>query len=378
LNAKSVLDFKVRAKSWMFDQALPIWWRVGADHDRGGFHEVIGHDGVAVNRDRRARVQARQVYVYATAGAMGWDGPWREAVAHGLDFFLTHYRRPDGLFRTKVRPGGAPADETVMLYDQAFALFAMAMAYKVLPERAALAAEARGLLLQIKAQLALPSGGYIEGAPPQPYQSNPHMHMFEAMLAWSEVDDDPLWPAQADAIAELCLSRFIDAETGALREFFDADWRPAQGLDGRIIEPGHQFEWAWLLIHWGRLRGRQDALKAAARLYDIGLAHGLDRQRGVAIMQLLDDFSIHDPIARLWPQTEWLKASLALADVYPDHQIYADQITAAVKGLWLYLDTPMPGLWWDRLRPDGGFVDEPAPASSFYHIACAIAELERG
>jgi mannose-6-phosphate isomerase len=49
-----------------------------------------------------------------------------------------------------------------------------------------------------------------------------------------------------------------------------------------------------------------------------------------------------------------------------------------VKGLWLYLDTPVPGLWWDRLRPDGGFVDEPAPASSFYHIACAIAELERG
>jgi hypothetical protein len=27
------------------------------------------------------------------------------------------------------------------------------------------------------------------------------------------------------------------------------------------------------------------------------------------------------------------------------------------------------------LRPDGSFVHEPAPASSFYHLVCAIGEL---
>ena len=52
----------------------------------------------------------------------------------------------------------------------------------------------------------------------------------------------------------LALTRFIDPETGVLREFFDADWRAPGGEDG-LVEPGHQFEWAWLLQRWGRLRG---------------------------------------------------------------------------------------------------------------------------
>jgi len=62
----------------------------------------------------------------------------------------------------------------------------------------------------------------------------------------------------------------------------------------------------------------------------------------------------------------------AAAPADPD---LADQIAKAAAALQLYLDTPAPGLWWDRLEPSGRFIDEPAPASSFYHIVCAIAEL---
>ena len=47
----------------------------------------------------------------------------------------------------------------------------------------------------------------------------------------------------------------------------------------------------------------------------------------------------------------------------------------AAQGLRRYLDTEVPGLWYDRLKPDGQFVQQSAPASSFYHIVCAIAEL---
>jgi len=255
----------------------------------------------------------------------------------------------------------------------------LAMAYRVLPERGELVVEARDLLGQIQTALALPSGGFVESTPDRPYQSNPHMHLFEAMLAWREADADPDrqrgWDAQADAIAELCLTRFIDAKTGALREFFDAEWAPAPGLEGQIVEPGHQLEWAWLLIRWARLRNRPDALAAAARLFEIGVGPGLDLDRGVALQQLLDDFSVHDPVARLWPQTEWLKAALAISAATPNDPALAAQVPKAVAALQLYLNTPVPGLWWDRLEPSGRFIDEPAPASSLYHIACAIAEL---
>jgi mannose-6-phosphate isomerase len=42
-----------------------------------------------------------------------------------------------------------------------------------------------------------------------------------------------------------------------------------------------------------------------------------------------------------------------------------------------YLQTPLHGLWYDTMDVDAKFIDQPAPASSFYHIVGAIAELER-
>lgn len=144
------------------------------------------------------------------------------------------------------------------------------------------------------------------------------------------------------------------------------------------MEPGHQFEWAWLLTRWAISRNRPDALQKAKRLFEIGEGHGLCPVRKVAVMALLDDFSVHDPLARLWPQTEWLKSAMLLAVITEgeERQAYLASAMRAVHALQLFLDVPLKGLWRDKLKADGSFVDEDAPASSFYHIVCAIYELE--
>ena len=74
------------------------------------------------------------------------------------------------------------------------------------------------------------------------FESNPHMHLMEACLAWAEIGKDTGWAQWATRLADLALHRFIRAGSGALGEAFAADWRPAPGLAGRIVEPGHQFE----------------------------------------------------------------------------------------------------------------------------------------
>ncbi|MEO6339212.1 MAG: AGE family epimerase/isomerase, partial [Caulobacteraceae bacterium] len=174
------------------------------------------------------------------------------------------------------------------------------------------------------------------------------------------------------------LACFIDADKGCLREAFDAEWRPAPGLDGRIVEPGHQFEWAWLLERWGRLRGDARALAAARRLFEVGQV-GVDRARGAAMDELLDDMSVHKAGARLWPQTEWIKAAMILSrapGIDPvARDAYRAEAAAALKALTGYLDPPIAGLWRDKMTLEGGFIDEPAPASSFYHIMAAAVEL---
>ncbi len=357
-------------KRWLFDDALPLWASKGADPATGAFEEAIGWDGEPVHAPLRARVQARQIYVFATAGALGWPGPWRERLEGGLAF-IARYRRPDGLYRTKVSRDGSPFDDTPVLYDQAFFLFAAATAARAIPDRAAeLEAGALAHLDVVESHFHHPAGGFREADGERPFQSNPHMHLLEAMLAWEALTGRRRWAEAADRIAGLCLTRFIDARSGALREFFDAAWSPAPGDPGRIVEPGHQFEWAWLLERWGDARSHVGARRAARRLFEIGVAHGVDERRGVAFNALDDCFTPLDSVARLWPQTERIKAALSLAEEDRDAQV-----AAACAGLQRYTEVTPQGLWRDRLKPDDTFVDEPAPASSFYHIVCALNEL---
>jgi mannose-6-phosphate isomerase len=367
-----LVQMRERLVNWLFHDALPIWWDVGADRTGGGFHEAIGLDGKPVLGERRARVQARQIFTYAVAGEMGWNGPWREAVRHGLDYYIGRYRRPDdGLFVNAMQADGSPSPTNPHLYEQAFALLAIATAGDP-----ALTPVADTVRERLSTDRRGAGGGYTGFADDRFFQSDPHMHLFEAALAWEQISSDPRWQALADEVAELCLAHFM-TPNGLLLEYFDATWAPATGLKGRLAWPGHQFEWAGLLERWALRRGREDVRRIARRLYRHGADHGIDPKRGVAVFELLDDLSVNDARARLWSQTEWLKAALILARPADgdERQRYLADAIAAAKALLLYFDTPVAGLWRDKLQADGSWVDEPAPASSFYHIIDALRVL---
>lgn len=362
-----------RARSfdqWIRLNALPVWATIGVDAD-GGFRETIELSGSVSGEFRRARVQTRQAYVYCAA-AVGWSGPWRSLVTRSLERFEATNLRADGLYRTRVSKDGAVLDDSAALYDQAFALFAFAAAAKAGIAPAMMAERAHALRDALSA-LRVPAGGWRETGD-HPYQANAHMHLLEACLAWEAIEPEGGWRQMADEIVGLARRAFIDAEGGFLREFFDAEWRPAAGDDGRLVEPGHQFEWAWLLTRWGRLRGDAWAAGAAARLYEIGV-RGVDDGRGVAIDSLNDDLSVRSDQARLWPQTERLKAALILAEESDGGRriLLLDDACKALAGLQRYLEPS--GLWRDKMRPDGSFVEEPAPASSLYHIMVAYEQM---
>lgn len=356
---------------WLKLGALPLWSRLGVGDD-GGFAEALDDDGVVVGDFRRARVQARQAYVFSLASEWGWGEGYAALAARGLARFAATNLRPDGLYRTRVAADGAVLDDTASLYDQAFVLLATATAAAagIEPERQRRTA---GRLVASLDSLRLAQGGWREAAG-HPFQANAHMHLLEAALAWEALEPDGPWAAIADAIVALARARFIDERDGFLREFFDETWRPAEGEAGRLVEPGHQFEWAWLLTRWARLRREPWAEAAARRLYACG-ERGLDAARGVAIDELDDALAPRSARARLWPQTEWLKAALILAETAEgdERRQLLDGAGRALRGLGRYLASS--GLWRDKLEADGRLDADPAPASSLYHIMAAGRQL---
>lgn len=360
---------------WLLSAAYPLWASQGFDKLHGGFHESLDSEARPAYEPRRIRVQLRQIYAFALAPSLGWGAATEGLVADGLEYVRRHYRRPDGLYRSVVTPEGASIDDRAFLYDQAFVLLALAESQRVLGRQPNLVAEATTLRHTLCARLKRSGAGFRSGdSEPLPLLANPHMHLLEAALRWTEISDDPGWWKLADEIVTLALHTFIDARTGALRERFAADWTPIGPEAGPVVEPGHQFEWAWLLLRWSH-NAAGDAVSSARRLIEIGEAHGV--RGNVAVNALTEDLEVSDGAARLWPQTERVKASVCLAKRIQDARLWL-QATSAVAALSRFLSTPMPGLWHDRLTPDGEFVPvvpPRSPASSFYHIVCAIAEL---
>jgi mannose/cellobiose epimerase-like protein (N-acyl-D-glucosamine 2-epimerase family) len=362
-----------RLLSWLIHDAYPVWATAGFDAVHRAFNERLIPGAALSDEPRRARVQTRQVYAYSRAAELGWRGDARPLVEAGLSFFTRHYLRADGLFHTLVAHDGRVRDDRAALYDQAFALLAMASAQEVLgaaPEIVTLGVQLRTRIME---RLHRAGGGFDSGIPQRtPLLSNPHMHLFEAALAWKQVSPDPGWTALADEICGLALTHFIDPHTGALAELFDANWQPLpETTPGQAIEPGHQFEWAWLLLCQDPTPGSATR-RAAERLFEIGENHGV--KGGIAINTLSADLRIKDPAARLWPQTERLKAAARLGALTGEERYWSSALGAA-QGLWRFLDHGARGLWHDKIDREGKFVAEPAPASSFYHIICAIAEF---
>lgn len=363
------------ARTWLFHHALPIWWHIGYDQASSCFHERVSLDGTPVMLARRIRVQARQTFAFAMAGRLGWTGPWRDAVEAGARVLLERGLRPDGGTVHSLDEAGRSLDVRRDLYDTAFVIFALAHAGAILQREEYLQA-ASSLVDWVYRNWSHPGGGLLEGELTQvpPRRQNPHMHMLEALLALHEATGDPLALKRASSIVELFATRFMSQRWGSVLEYFDESWSPAHGEEGRISEPGHNFEWSWLLDRYQRLSGI-DVSEAARRIYIHGEAYGVSSD-GYAFDEVWADGAVKTQTSRLWPLTERIKANIIRVETLRDPKAVS-HVAEAFDALMTYCDLPIPGLWRDRRRADGSFIDEAAPASSFYHIILAMSELIR-
>jgi mannose/cellobiose epimerase-like protein (N-acyl-D-glucosamine 2-epimerase family) len=361
-------------KVLMTAHALPLWAREGWDQTRGGFIERLDSEGRADQlASRRVRVQARQIYCFAKAAEIGWYPQGRELAMKGLDYLLAKAKSPDGRpgFVHLLDPDGAVLDPLRDAYDHAFVLLALSTAYQLSGDVQVLD-EVTSLVGFLDAHLRSPHGGFVEGIPATlPRRQNPQMHLFEAMIAAFDATRDPVYQNRAGDLFALFVANLYDARRQALGEYFEEDWSKIEPL---IVEPGHQAEWVWLLKGFERITGcptgryRSQLLSSALRYRD-GVT-------GCLIDEGDAEGNIRKSTRRLWPQTEIAKAWIAQAE--SGEQGAADEALAALARLHEhYLRHPVPGGWYDQFDRDNRSLVDTIPASSFYHIICAIVEAER-
>jgi mannose/cellobiose epimerase-like protein (N-acyl-D-glucosamine 2-epimerase family) len=356
---------------WLTDQAWPLWLEHGVDWQRGAFHEHLDPASLQCAASfRRLRVAARQTYVFSIAARSGIPHA-KEAVELGLDFLQGPARLPDGGFAWRFDLDNRPIDLTRDLYDHAFVLLAFSAAAEVAGADR-VRADAIALADHVAAQFVHPNGGYRESIPDtQPRRQNPHMHLFEALLAASDAFGGEPFFSYASGLAALFAARLFQPKEGALPEYFDEALAPRREAGRFVVEPGHHYEWIWLLHRYETAAAAMGvatdpAVKQAANsLFAFAERHGVNPSSGLVANSLWSDGTPSDFGFRLWPQTERLKA---LARLRPDG------VPAALDALKRHFAGVRPGLWIERMDAGGQAIAEPAPATSLYHLTAAFTD----
>jgi len=356
---------------WLTEHAWPLWLEHGIDWRRRAFHEHLDAASLQCRAPfRRLRVAARQTYVFSQAARH--DVPHaKEAVALGLDFLQGPARLPDGGFAWRFDLDNRPIDGTRDLYDHAFVLLAFSAAAEVVGADR-VRSDAVALVDHIATRFVHPAGGYRDSIPDtQLRRQNPHMHLFEALLAAGDAFGSERFFNCASELAALFIARLFQTKEGALPESFDEALAPRREAGRFAAEPGHHYEWIWLLHRYEAVAAAMGvatdpALKSAADcLFEFAERHGVNPSSGLVANGLWSDGMVSDGGFRLWPQTERLKA---VARRRPD------RVPSALEALKRHFAGVRPGLWIERMDATGHAIAEPAPATSLYHLTAAFTD----
>jgi mannose/cellobiose epimerase-like protein (N-acyl-D-glucosamine 2-epimerase family) len=345
------------------DVIVPLWQGPGWNADMALPYEALdaGHQPLAPQR-YRAMACARQLYLFSSL--IGQVPAAEERAAALFRSLQRHFHDAEhGGWFYSIDPHGAPLDQRKDLYTHAFILFACAHYWDKVREP--LVESVLNAALEVVAQRFATDDGLYEACLERDWSSldtgplqNPLMHLAEAFLATLSVREDA--GAQA-ALVKLCTAmhkRFIDPQTGVLME------KPLGAVDN-WFEPGHQFEWYFLLESSPLLRGSK--LHASLdRAFAFTEHLGVDPQTN-AVRAMLDlDGHAKDGTERIWAQAEYLRA----LTLRPDGEAVVLRQLQALQQRFLHV-----GGWYECRDEEGEVSRKDMPSTTPYHLATCYRGL---
>jgi mannose-6-phosphate isomerase len=348
---------------------LPIWRGPGFNTALRLAYEAVAEDGRTPLPAHRYRAMAcaRQLFVFSHAGD----------IDHANTLFAslrTYFQdTKNGGWFYSVDANGAPHERHKDLYTHAFVIFACAEYAK--RAGAGAAREALAVLEETSATIEQrmgsddADGGLFSSAMTEDFSTalgtplqNPLMHLTEAWLAARETTGDTVFDNRLEKLAAAVARAFVHQETGCMAEL-------PIGSANNWLEPGHQFEWLFLVEG-----SRHAAFEAAGlnralfRAFDFVQQFGVDPVTGGVAASLNEQGGVIDSTQRIWAQTEYLRALATHAGDAVRAQLPAQIERFAGRFL-------RPRGWIESQAADGAIVRAELPSTTPYHLATAYDAL---
>jgi len=363
-------------------ESVLAFYRRHAPDAEGGFFHTFTDNGTIYDPGQRHLVSScRFVVNFAVSFSRGGPSSDRDLARHGLDFLQTAHRRDDKSYAWELRDGEI-VDRRGMAYGHAFVLLAAARALQAGIE------SANRILTEVWAVLedmfwepdhsaycdefadGLSGKGAYRG-------QNANMHMCEAAIAAWEVTGNVRYLDRAEQLAKRFAGEMADKTGGLVWEHYDADWAPDYAFNREFpndlfrpfgFQPGHQVEWARLLLTLDAVRPDPFYLERARQLYGRGLAHGRDAGHGGIYYGFAPDGEVCADAKYYWVQSETIATAWRLY-----HRTGEESYRKDYHDLWRYCWDHFVdhdhGAWFRVLTRAGRKVDhlKSPPGKTDYH-----------
>jgi mannose-6-phosphate isomerase len=377
-------DSLTQCRRYLFEHLLAKWRDHGLNSQSGYSYESLNQDWSVNPLDRlRLLTQCRQLFTFSHAYLFTNDKQWFDPLDKLFNFIVQHYYVECSTENVQCSPETGKRwifslddqlnikDTRSDCYALAFVLLSFSYYFKATGNTAALPliAETHHFL---NSHLSSPTGGFLESYPDNNAirRQNPHMHLLEGYLAAYEVTGNAEYRSRIKDLLDLLTRYFFDAQHACLREFFNADWTPHKD-EGHRIEPGHHFEWIWLLHQAARIFPDANYLQIAESLWQTACHNGFDPKGGIYNQIDATGGQVIDAEKRIWPITEYLKA---LCVHRAEHQQTEQNIISTLDFVFSHY-LHQDGRWHEYLDAENQPKSHPLPGTSSYHIFLGLIEV---
>jgi mannose/cellobiose epimerase-like protein (N-acyl-D-glucosamine 2-epimerase family) len=356
----------------------------------GGFFHCFRDDGSVYDRHHRHLVSStRFIFTYAMAYREFGTPAYRDAARHGLKYLReVHRNGASGGYAWTVRNGVAE-DGTNQCYGLAFVLLAYATAIKAGLEEVSPWMDETWQLLE--AHFWDADGGLYRDEADAHWQfsayrgQNSNMHLCEALLAAFEATGDRRYLDRALLLADHMTRRQATKAGGLIWEHYDRDWNvdwnynrdnPKHMFRPWGFQPGHQTEWAKLLVTLDHYLHIDWLVPVARHLFDVALKRSWDAKHGGMYYGFAPDGSVCDDDKYFWVQAESIAAAAHLAARTSDSQ-YWHWYERLWSYAWQHFVDHRYGAWYRILTADNRrYNDQKSPpGKADYHTMGACYEV---
>lgn len=329
---------------------------------------------------RRGMVAGRQLFFFSHAYRLTREPIYEDRARQLFADLVSHFwDETSGGWYFSLNDDNTPHDPTKDLYGHAFIIFGLAHYFAIFGDKGASDWLYRTIEVVLR-HFSL-SGGWFAPSTTRDWEilsgnleQNPHMHLLEAYLSSYNATGDDAFLKYSTKIMSIYTELLRTPDGSQVLEPFDENGRPS-GEKGNLIEPGHLYEWYWLVNEYADIAGLPAYRSTCTPIMAWADRWGVDPGAGGIYDMVNTGGNVVSHRKRIWPVTECIKALVTLTRSSGGEQSYKTlahwikfigEKYSAADGTWHeYLN--------QNLEPDCDYM----PMSTPYHVGMAALEVER-